>query len=134
MAWVFNSTNGNLSHDGELVTDSGWAGHDAGRNNPAMEADRDIGPIPRGAWFIGEAIDSQHLGPIAMPLVPYAVGDDWGTALGSVDATNTYGRGGFFIHGASAINPGESSHGCVILPRVVRQQIAAGDDRILQVV
>ena len=119
--WVYNSADGTLRHDGELLTMTGWSGHDLGRNNPAMEEDHDIGPIPRGKWAIGGAEDGTHLGPIAMPL----------TALGD---TNTFGRSGFFIHGASSIHPSESSHGCVILPHDIREQIDASDDRILMVV
>lgn len=119
--WTFNSSNGTLSHSGELVAEGAWSGHDAGRNNPAMEIDANIGPIPRGTWHIGPAIDSEHLGPVAMLLTPD-------------EGTDTFGRGGFFIHGASAIDPGESSHGCVILPRSVRVAISASDDRTLVVV
>ena len=121
MPWIYNSSNGTLAHDGEVVTTGGWAGHDAGYNNPSMEMDHNIGPIPRGDWLIGDAVDSQHLGPVALPLVPQ-------------DGTETFGRGGFFIHGASVLHPDESSHGCIILPRPVRMQIAASTDRILQVV
>ncbi len=121
MAWILNSSNGTLSKDGELITDLGWSGHDAGRDNPAMEQVHDIGPIPRGEWDIGDSVDSEKLGPVVMPLIPR-------------EGTVTYGRGGFFIHGASAVHPGESSHGCVILPRSVRMQIAASEDKTLQVV
>lgn len=121
MSWCYNQANGSLSKDGALVTDAGWSGHDAGRNNSAMEADADIGPIPRGAYYIQPAIDSEKLGPVALRLIPN-------------DATNTYGRTGFFIHGASVLDPEESSHGCIILPRPVRIAINASQDKDLEVV
>jgi hypothetical protein len=54
--------------------------------------------------------------------------------LTPADGTDTFGRGGFFIHGASAIHPGESSHGCIILPRAARLQIAGSGDTDLLVV
>lgn len=119
--WTFNSSNGVLSHDGEIVTCDGWSGHDIGKNNPAFQAQHDLGPIPRGTWEIGQAVDTQTKGPVVMPLTP-------------ADDTNTFGRGGFLIHGASILDPAESSHGCIILPRTVRMAIAASDDKTLEVV
>jgi hypothetical protein len=119
--WTFNSDSGTLSHDGAIVTVDAWSGHDEGRNNSALEQHQNLGPIPRGEWEIGDAANTETHGPIVMRLTP-------------AETTNTYGRGGFLIHGASATNPGESSKGCLILPRTVRAQIAASEDRTLQVV
>ena len=140
MAWMYNSSNGTLSHDGTVVTTESWSGHDAGRNNPAMEQDPGIGPIPRGYWQIGGAVDSQKLGPIAMPLSPCANPNDefWIEAaqdLGvSIPPTNTFGRFGFWMHGAEFLNPEESSHGCIILPRAVRLEVSISIDKVLEVV
>jgi hypothetical protein len=119
--WTFNSSNGALAHDGALVTVLGWSGHDEGRNNPRLEDEPDIGPIPRGVWEIGPVFDSETHGPVAMRLAP-------------AEDTKTFGRGGFLIHGASILNPGESSKGCIILPRTVRLEIAGSDDKMLEVV
>ncbi len=121
MAWTFNSSNGTLSHAGGIVTLDGWSGHDLGRNNPSLESHPSLGPIPRGEYEIGPAQDSPTHGPIAMRLTPSP-------------GTQTFGRGGFLIHGASLLNPSESSLGCVILPRQVREEISASEDRVLEVV
>ena len=119
--WTYNSSNGTLSHDGEIVTTEGWSGHDDGRNDPSMEAHPNLGPIPRGTWEIGDAVNTDTHGPVVMPLTP-------------APGTLTFGRGGFLIHGASILNPAESSKGCIILPRPVRLEIAASTDKTLEVV
>lgn len=119
--WTYNSSNGTLSRNGQVVTTDGWSGHDSGRNNPAVENHIDLGPIPRGLWGIGEMVDTQSHGPCVMPLTP-------------AEGTNTFGRGGFLIHGASVLNAAESSKGCIILPRPVRIEIAESGDQVLEVV
>lgn len=40
----------------------------------------------------------------------------------------------FRIHGDSIRAPGTASHGCIILPRAIRDRIWASGDRALQVV
>jgi hypothetical protein len=120
--WVYNSSNGALSHDG-LQVGSGYSGHGDGVNNPALQSESNVGPIPQGQWSIGEAVDDPKLGPIAMPLTPNI-------------GTETFGRGGFFIHGDSIEFAGleEASHGCIILSRQIRLQINSDQDKELQVV
>jgi hypothetical protein len=119
--WTFNSSNGCLSYAGGLIFTDGWSGHDVGRNNPTFEGARNLGPIPRGMWTIGDSIDSEKLGCCVMPLTP-------------AEGTETFGRGGFFIHGASSQHTEESSHGCIILPRSIRMGINLSEDKELQVV
>ena len=118
--WTYNSANGVLSHNGAVIG-VGWSGHDDGRNDPLMEAHPDLGPIPRGTWEVGPAVDREDKGPVVMALTP-------------AEGTQTFGRGGFLVHGASATNPNESSHGCIILPRPIRVQLASSEDRTLEVV
>jgi hypothetical protein len=48
--------------------------------------------------------------------------------------TETFGRGEFRIHGDSIAHPGTASHGCIILPRAVRDAIWRSGDRALEVV
>jgi hypothetical protein len=55
-------------------------------------------------------------------------------ALTPEPGTDTLGRDGFLIHGDSVENPGTASHGCIILPRAVRDQISASGDKQIQVV
>ena len=103
--------------DGALFLDevklcTGYSGKGAGRNNPALEAMPNIGPIPKGLWSIDHPpYDDPHKGKLVFRLHP--VGHD------------AHGRSGFLIHGDSGEHPGQASEGCVILPRLIRQQIAS---------
>ena len=60
-------------------------------------------------------------------------------ALTPAPDTNTFGRDSFLIHGDSSEHPGAASRGCIILPRNIRDQIAAaaplatGDNRHIQI-
>jgi hypothetical protein len=53
--------------------------------------------------------------------------------LDPIDETDTFGRSEFRIHGDSISNPGAASHGCVILNRIVRNQISDSGDELLRV-
>jgi hypothetical protein len=48
--------------------------------------------------------------------------------------TGTSPRTGFLIHGDSIEHPGTASHGCIIMPRAIREAIAQNDDHDLNVV
>jgi hypothetical protein len=61
-------------------------------------------------------------------------GFDAGMHLTPEDGTDTHGRGGFLIHGDSLQHTGSASHGCIILPRPTRMEIAASEDRELEVI
>ena len=112
---------------------SGWAGNDSrpgvnphqvqGRNNPAMQAEHNIGPLPRWTYTIGTPITHPHLGPLAFPLTPDP--DPNGEMCG---------RSAFFIHGANSTDPLNSSEGCIIMPHDVRvhlaEFVAAGINRL----
>ena len=122
MTWTWNQSNGILSHDGKYVA-TGYSGHGSGVNNPSMQNVPNVGPLPRGAWTIGEMIPKHpDLGPVVMPLEPD-------------EGTDTFGRGGFFIHGDDVRAPGmeEGSKGCIVLPRVARQAMADSQDNQLEV-
>ena len=54
--------------------------------------------------------------------------------LAPAPGTETHGRSAFRIHGDSIRLPGTASHGCIILPRPVREAIWASGDRDLEVV
>jgi len=105
-----------LKHAGTIPSGPG-----EGKNNPDLEYIHDVGPIPKGVYGIGPPHDTPTHGPHALALTPEP-------------GTNTFGRDGFLIHGDSVQNPGTASHGCIILPRTVRDQIAASGDRQIQVV
>lgn len=118
--WKFDQSSGQFFHNDTLLFD-GYSGYQQGKNNPSMQNVRGMGPVPQGLWHIGGVYDSPKTGPCTIVLVPDS-------------ATNTYGRDGFRIHGDSIKAPGTASHGCIILPRFVRQQIVASPDKLLTVV
>lgn len=121
MSWEYNQTTGELRHNGQLVA-TGYSGAGmtaaTGRNNPAMEATANAGPIPAGQWRIGQAFNSANTGPNAIPLTP--VGH------------TAHGRTAFQIHGNNATN--NASTGCIIMGPTIRQQIINSGDTVLNVV
>lgn len=118
MKWTYSQSSGKLMLK-SIAQGQGYSGFGPGRNNPAMEAIADVGPIPRGMWkIIKPAYDDPKLGPIVMHLEP--VGHD------------AHGRTLFRIHGDNQTS--NASHGCIILAHGVRQMIAASDICELEVV
>lgn len=99
---------------------TGYSGHDAGLNNPGLEAVSNVGPIPRGEWHI-DRWDEKHgdKGPIVAVLSP--VGHD------------AHGRSAFLIHGDNALNNHSASHGCIIANRPIREALRASGETKLMV-
>src|ERR1035437_6770871 len=118
--WTYDQLSGVLGKDGQRVS-TGYSGSGEGKNNPDLENEHDVGPIPKGVWDIGPLHDTTTHGPHVLALTPEP-------------GTNTFGRDGFLIHGDAIQNPGTASHGCIILPRTVRDQIGNSGDRQIQVV
>ena len=98
----------------------GYAGRDKGKNDPASQSVRGVGPLPTGAYRVGRPVDHPRLGPLAFPLEPFA-------------SNNMEGRSGFYIHGDSRSRPGNASHGCIILNRAARDAVAHFGVRALTV-
>lgn len=112
---------GELQQDGKHVA-TGYSGGGAGKNNPAMETVHDVGPIPQGDWtIVGPPVNTAEHGPYVLTLRPEA-------------NTKTFDRAEFRMHGDSKESPGCASHGCVIMPRSVREQVWKSGDRDLEVV
>src|SRR5512146_1323064 len=120
---------GELLRGGEVIAVgcSGWDDGDGipepgeGKNDPAADAIRGVGPIPVGRYVIGPPMPHPTAGPFTLRLAP-------------TPGTDTHGRSGFLIHGDSARAPGAASHGCIILPRSVRVSIWESGERDLVVV
>ena len=91
-----------------------------GKNNPGMCDVANIGPIPPGSYTILFPRTIVQHGPYVLPLVP-------------APSNEMHGRSGFLIHGDSKTSPGTASHGCIILPRNVREAIWGSGDRELTV-
>jgi hypothetical protein len=100
----------------------GYTGHGEGKNNPAMQDVKNVGPLPRGR-YVGICLwnPHPHVGAYAIELHP--------------DSSNEmFGRSGFFLHGDSIEHPGEASDGCIIQPRAIREAFWTSDDHVIEVV
>lgn len=100
---------------------SGYAGRDAGKNNPDMQNVKGIGPLPIGKYYGTELHeDDPVVGKYAIVLTP--------------DPSNQmFGRNSFFLHGDSIDHPGEASHGCIVMPKAARLKFWEGDDHTILV-
>lgn len=124
--WVWDQSAGLLSRDGKVVG-KGYSGNGRGKNNPSMQAAKSVGPIPRGVWRLTQVYDSANTGRYTIMLLAR-------DANPSDDTHQPTGRGSFRIHGDSIRNPGTASHGCIVLPRVLREQMWKSGDHDLTVV
>jgi type VI secretion system (T6SS) effector TldE1-like protein len=119
--WTYAQKTGELLHDGQHVA-TGYSGFQDGKNNPDMQAVHNMGPIPEGGWtIVGPPFDSTDHGPFVL-------------RLENTPDTDTFGRSGFLMHGDSKEAPGCASHGCIIMPPLVRKQVWSSSDTDLQVV
>lgn len=118
MAWQYCQRTGRLTRAGQIVAVGYSGAGQNGRNNPEMQAIRNVGPIPQGRYRIGNPRDTALHGPRVMDLTP--VGH------------NALGRNHFLIHGERRNGvPGNASTGCIILGPDIRNQINASGDRDL---
>lgn len=120
LAFTYEQKTGRFLGIDDKVMATGYSGHGAGINNPEMQNVRATGPIPRGDWHIGVAYKSASLGPVVMNLEPVGHG--------------ALGRTLFRIHGDNSKGDRSASHGCIILPRAVRERVAASGIARLTVV
>lgn len=118
--FTYDIRTGNLSHGGDTLG-FGFSGHPPHTNDPASTNLPNIGPIPQGTYLIGPSYHHPVLGPVTMNLSPD-------------ESNQMFGRSAFRIHGASALHPEDSSEGCIILPRGIRELISSLSDRVLEVV
>jgi hypothetical protein len=122
--WMFDSTTGWLTGTNG-VGEQGYAGGNLGQNpeginNKSYQYTKRVGPLPVGWYTIGTAVESTHLGPLALPLTPDAEND-------------MQGRDDFFIHGDTVGHPRCASKGCIVMSRATRTLIDQSDDKRLQV-
>ena len=115
----YNQRTGELSRDG-VVWGIGYSGRGDAKNNPDRESIRNQGPIPAGTWRIARPRNSEKTGKFVMDLSPIG--------------HRAHGRSAFQIHGDSSRHPGQASSGCIVLPRYIREQIAASNTRQIKVV
>lgn len=113
--WLYVQSTGDFFWNSAYV-ETGYSGANPdGKNDPAKECERNVGPIPRGWYTIGTETSAPT--PVALPL--------------SADDP-TYckpARSGFMVHGDNST--GTASTGCIILSRRTREKIRdSGDDRL----
>lgn len=106
---TYSQTTGELrAADGTLLG-TGYSGAGEGKNNPAMQAIHDVGPIPQGEWIIGPPYCDEERGDPTMRLSP--------------QGHNAFDRTGFLIHGDNATHT--ASLGCMIFLQAIRLEIVA---------
>jgi len=119
--WIWHQSTGQLQHvdnNGHVTNvGTGYAGHGAGVNNPAMQNASNTGPIPQGTYTIQPQRDNVTGTGVVLPgskrLVP--------------DADNQMaGRAGFLMLGPHANDHQDSSNGCPVLARPQRNQVGQG--------
>lgn len=118
--WTFEQSTGLLFDPSGNRVACGYAGRDAGKNNPDMQDVKGIGPLPRGMYVASAPVDDQVVGKYAMRLTPSPTNE-------------MFGRTSFFLHGDSAENPGLASHGCIVASRAVREKFWLSGDHNIQV-
>ena len=119
-SWTFEQATGYwINPAGDHVA-TAYAGRDAGKNNPDMQNVKGIGPLPRGIYTAGEPHQDPVVGAYALRLTPDA-------------SNNMFGRNSFFLHGDSVEHPGLASHGCIVLPRPLREAFWASGDHTIEV-
>ena len=125
MSWTYKQSTGELLDPTGQHIANGYAGGNCGKNpegknNKLLQAVKSVGPIPVGKYTLGEVVLTSHLGPYAIPLIPY-------------HDNKMFGRGGFYMHGDTTPS-GNASEGCIIMPRIVRVRVYGSDDRTIEVV
>ncbi len=98
----------------------GYSGIGPGLNNPAMQNVENVGPLPQGTYTIGPQQDNGKL-TASMRLTPDP-------------ANQMFKRHSFLIHGPHANDQHDSSNGCPVLKKDIRDQIGNSGDAILRVV
>jgi hypothetical protein len=117
--YIYRQTSGELSHNGILVLQC-YAGHGAGLNNPALQDQHDIGPLPQGHYTMTALVDSPQTGLATIILVP--------------DMSNLmFNRSGFRIHGDNQSMDHTASDGCIIAGHAADRTAiwTSGDHRLL---
>lgn len=123
--WVFNISAGLILHNGLLLDSNVYSGaFPEGFNNPARQAERDIGPLPEGFWIVcGPPFEDTEHGKYILRLEPEK-------------GTITYGRIGFLLHG-KPLPPRDirtGSKGCICAGPDTRRRVYQSGDTKLQVI
>jgi hypothetical protein len=107
--YVYKQTTGQLMLDNQVIG-TGYSGKGVGKNNPAMQNQKNIGPIPAGDYIIHIRQTDQKTGEPVIILHP---------------ATETFGRwpGETFCIQPDSNPPGNAPAAGIVMPRDVREKI-----------
>lgn len=119
--WVYEQSTGKLYSQSGNCVGTGYSGLGNGKNNPASQAVKGMGPIPVGFYNVEEPVDTNTHGPYVLRLDPFA-------------SNTMFERDGFLMHGDSLEHPGAASLGCIIQARPVRALVWTSGDHQLEVV
>jgi RHS repeat-associated protein len=128
LIWEFHIRTGQLWHFPERsegpegaaeFMGEGFSGGGEGLNDPLYQLEENVGPILEGTWAIGRLQTNWTNRGTELP---------FSMRLRPEPGTDTFGRGGFIIHG------GTTSEGCPIFDRPTRKQIGNSGDKRLRVV
>lgn len=131
LKWIYQQSTGEMYYQPEvggppILVGKGYAGRNAGLNNPDYQDTKNIGPVPQGIYKIGTQRDNitgtGHVLKSSMRIYP--------------DKDNEmFGRAGFLIHRGN-METMKSSKGCIIMTDSVRNVIGGNLklDNILEVV
>lgn len=106
---TFHIRAGFLDVDGDRIG-AAYSGDPAHKNDPAFVGAHAEGPLPEGVYELGKPFGAADTGPFSIPLEQLQ--------------GESYGRGGFRIHGDSIQHPGAASHGCIVTAPEVRRLCA----------
>jgi hypothetical protein len=98
--YTYSQSTGVLAQNGIPML-TGYAGHGPGVNNPAMQDQHDVGPLPQGRYTMTLLFNSPFTGLATIILEPNP-------------ANQMFGRSGFRIHGDNKDADQTASDGCII--------------------
>jgi type VI secretion system (T6SS) effector TldE1-like protein len=119
---TYSQTTGEMRSALGALLGTGYSGHGAGVNNPALQSVHNTGPLPQGIYTINPPVNTATHGPYVMWLTPDP-------------ANKMFGRAGFGIHADEIANPGKelASTGCIVMSNPARWSIWASGDHQLRV-
>lgn len=119
--WTYIQRTGEILDKQGRVVGKGYAGRGKGKNNPGMQAVKNVGPLPVGIYTIAAPVNTKKHGPYVLWLTPDP-------------ANEMYGRASFGIHGDKKGKPGTASDGCIAASKGVRVMIWESFDHLLRVI
>jgi hypothetical protein len=122
----YQSTGKFVGGSGQWKIDTkGYSGNGKGRNNPAMQCEKNVGPLPVNVYKLSHCQDYMH-GSTPRPC---------SFVLSPTEPSKMCGRSDFLVHGCQSCTScdnmtppcGTCSAGCVVIPVHERMKLRVGD-------